>query len=78
MKNKKGLSPLVATILLVLFALILGTITMNWGKAYVEKLPEKPTASIEEGEPLQIVEIRYAKGEITKEEFTEIKKTLGY
>jgi len=28
--NKKSLSPLVATILLVIFSLAIGTITMNW------------------------------------------------
>ena len=35
MANKKGLSPLVATILLVVFALIIGTATMKFGQDYV-------------------------------------------
>ncbi len=35
--KKKGISPLVATILLIAFALVIGTVTMNWGKAYAEK-----------------------------------------
>ena len=34
--NKKAVSPLVATVLLIVFSLILGTITMNIGKAYIE------------------------------------------
>jgi hypothetical protein len=34
--NKKAISPLVATVLLIIFSLILGTITMNLGKAYIE------------------------------------------
>jgi flagellin-like protein len=36
MKGKKAISPLVATVLLIVFSLILGTITMNLGKAYIE------------------------------------------
>jgi len=36
--NKKGVSPLVATILLIVFSLILGTVTMNLGKAYIEDI----------------------------------------
>lgn len=37
-KNKKAISPLVATVLLIVFSLVLGTITMNLGKAYIEGL----------------------------------------
>ena len=40
LKNKKAVSPLVATILLIIFSLILGTITMNIGKAYIEGISE--------------------------------------
>ena len=35
--NKKAVSPLVATLLLIVFSLILGTVTMNLGKAYIEE-----------------------------------------
>jgi len=38
--NKKAVSPLVATVLLIVFSLILGTITMNIGKAYIEGINE--------------------------------------
>ncbi len=38
--SKKGISPLIATILLIAFALIIGAVTMNWGKAYAEKSEE--------------------------------------
>lgn len=34
--NKKGVSPLVATVLLLVFAIGLGVIVMNWGRAQVE------------------------------------------
>jgi|GEM_PF-5838429 len=36
LNNKKAVSPLVATIILVLFSLLLGTVTMNLGKTYIE------------------------------------------
>ena len=34
--NKKGISPLIATILLLLLAIGLGVVVMNWGRAQVE------------------------------------------
>jgi flagellin-like protein len=34
--NKKGVSPLIATVLLIAFAVALGVVVMNWGKDYVE------------------------------------------
>ena len=37
-KNKRAVSPLVATILLIVFSLILGTVTMNLGKTYIEDI----------------------------------------
>ncbi len=36
MRNKKGISPLIATVLLIAFAVALGAVVMNWGRAYVE------------------------------------------
>ncbi len=41
MSNKKAISPLIATILLVVFALIIGTATMSWSKNYVEGIPDE-------------------------------------
>jgi flagellin-like protein len=38
--NKKGISPLIATLLLIMFAIALGTVVMNWGKAYIEDKAE--------------------------------------
>jgi flagellin-like protein len=40
-KNKKGVSPLIATILLIAFAVALGAVVMNWGRN-VEFLKEEP------------------------------------
>ena len=41
--NKKALSPLIATIILVVFALVVGAITMSWGKSYVGGISEEET-----------------------------------
>lgn len=35
--NKKGVSPIIATVLLIAFAIALGAIVMNWGKGFVEE-----------------------------------------
>ncbi|MCK5629639.1 MAG: hypothetical protein KAI26_03410 [Nanoarchaeota archaeon] len=34
--KKKGVSPLIATVLLIAFAVSLGAVVMNWGRGYVE------------------------------------------
>ena len=85
-KNKKALSPLVATILLVVFAVVIGTITMNWGKSYVEKIKEEPATetfdsamiiSIKDIDtPLKELQIQYITGKITKEQYIEKEKPL--
>lgn len=38
--NKRGLSPLVATILLIGFSIALGAIVMSWGKGFIEEKAE--------------------------------------
>ena len=37
---KKGVSPLIATVLLIAFAVALGAVVMNWGRAYVQDTQE--------------------------------------
>ena len=37
--NKKGLSPLIATVLLIAFAIALGTVIMNWSIQQAESSP---------------------------------------
>ncbi|MBS3136191.1 hypothetical protein J4401_04495 [Candidatus Woesearchaeota archaeon] len=39
--NKKALSPLAATVILVVFALVIGAATMSWGKSYVSSIPDE-------------------------------------
>ena len=34
--NKKGISPIIATVVLLVIAIGLGVIAMNWGRAYLE------------------------------------------
>lgn len=34
--HKKGVSPIIATVLLIAFAVALGAVVMNWGKGFVE------------------------------------------
>lgn len=40
-KFKKGVSPLIATVLLIAFAVSLGAVVMNWGRGYVESTTEQ-------------------------------------
>jgi flagellin-like protein len=35
--NKRGVSPLIATVLLIAFAVALGAVVMNWGRTYTEQ-----------------------------------------
>jgi flagellin-like protein len=37
MKGKKGVSPLIATVLLIAFAVALGAVVMNWGKTQIQE-----------------------------------------
>jgi len=83
--NKKGLTPLMATVLLLVFALVIGTITMNWGKGYVERLSDSgearqesiviPPESIDE--PLKEVMIDYILGSINKQEYYQKAKEFS-
>lgn len=38
--NKKAVSPLIATVLLIAFAVALGAIVMNWGESFVRETQE--------------------------------------
>jgi len=86
MIGKRALSPLVATVLLVVFALVIGTITMSWGKSYVEKVKDEPEISglgsaviigvKDIDNPLKELQIQYITGKITKSEYIEKEKPL--
>ncbi len=36
-RNKNGVSPLIATVLLIAFAVALGAVVMNWGRGFVQQ-----------------------------------------
>ena len=36
-RSKKGVSPLIATVLLIAFAVALGAVVMNWGRGYIQE-----------------------------------------
>lgn len=84
--NKKALSPLIATIILVVFSLIVGTLTMNWGKSYVEKISleeEKPAISgtivinaDSIDTPLKELQVEYLTGKITLQQYLAREESL--
>ncbi|MBI2139848.1 hypothetical protein HYU14_02910 [Candidatus Woesearchaeota archaeon] len=81
-RGKKALSPLVATLILVVFALAIGTVTMNWGKAYVESIqPEsegKGKLIVIDPEqinsPLKQLQVDFLQGKINEEQYLERQK----
>ena len=86
--NKKALSPLVATILLVIFSLAIGTITMNWGKNYVEKINLQEEEETRTGTliinykdidtEIKELQIRHILGELSQSQYLEEEtKLLG-
>ncbi|HLC96878.1 MAG TPA: hypothetical protein VJH97_06160 [Candidatus Nanoarchaeia archaeon] len=74
--NKDALSPLMATFILVVFSLIIGTLTMNWGKSFVDNFEEAetPDATIvihqsDLNTELKQLQIEYIQGKISEEEY---------
>ena len=81
-QQKRALSPLVATLVLVVFSLVVGTLTMTWGETYVEALPEEPPPvsgkAIEQsaGSALDKLQVEYVEGRISEDEYLRKKKIL--
>lgn len=73
-KSKKAVAPLIATVLLIAFAVALGAIVMNWGRAYVEDTADmakkSSTGQVECANEvdLQINKVLYGKDEGSLEE----------
>lgn len=55
MKNKKGISPLIASILLIGFTVALAAVIMTWGTSFVKKQTE--TAETEGGKALDCAKL---------------------
>ncbi len=75
-----------ATLLLVIFAVLVGAVTMSWGKNYVEDIEHKePVEKLESAiiisikdidTPLKDIQIKYITGQISEEEYLEQEKEL--
>lgn len=86
-EKKKVMSPLVATIILLVCAILLGTVVMNWGRDYIndltniEPIATSPVTPVDvraicTDDPFIILQTRYVKGEITTAKYLEIKAIL--
>ena len=85
--NKKALSPLVATVLLVAFSLVIGTITMNWGKSYIDTAEAAAeTEKLQTGavviniedidSDLKRLQLQFISGKLTQEEYLQKEKEI--
>jgi putative membrane protein len=73
-----GFNPIGAIISLVFWALIIGGVVLLvvWLVRNAGRIALGETAGAD-GTPLGILKVRYAKGEITKEQFDQMKRDLG-
>jgi flagellin-like protein len=71
--GKKAVSPLVATILLIVFAMILGIIVMNVGGSYLALEEEKGDETVD---VLGIIDKCVSAGAITEEESSILAGSL--
>ena len=78
--NKRALSPLVATVMLVVFALLVGTLTMSWANATVklpEDIPSTVTVTLYHIDtPLKQLQLDYLSGKITLDQYLERERTI--
>ena len=78
--NNKAVSPLIVTILLVLFAIALGAIVMSWNDEPATQLTEgKATEAPQLGlcNPLAVLKIKYVNKEISDDEYQKMKDIVG-
>jgi uncharacterized membrane protein len=69
-----GLGGLGSAVFGLIIALVVILILMAIGLAILERWPSRHITPVDEA--LRTLKLRYAKGEITKEQFLEMKKTL--
>jgi len=74
--NKKGLSPLASTIILLVISIIIGIIVMTWGRSYVEDITTIEVPVAEDEGIFKDLDDRLRKGEITQEQYNKIKEVL--
>jgi len=77
--DKKAISPLMSTLLLVVFAILLGSLVMSWGKGYMTSIGEKPAdnAVSETCNPADQLQIRFINGEITEQQYADMKAKIS-
>jgi uncharacterized membrane protein len=69
-----GLGGLGSAIFNLIIAFVIALILMLVGLAILERRPSPHVTAVDES--LTTLKLRYAKGEVTKEQFLEMKKTL--
>ena len=60
-KGRRGISPLVATVLLIAFSVALGAVVMSWGETYIEQKAEFVSGKSEVGGPCDAATISIIK-----------------
>lgn len=74
-KKKKSISPLVATIILLAFAVALGSVVMSWGKGLIEsKVAPEKGVTLEQN--CDIAKKCFDKQCITQEEYGQINSIV--
>ncbi len=75
--NRKGLSPLTSTMLLLAVSIMIGLIVMTWGRSYVEKTaaPSSPEKVVSPS-LFSDLDQKLANGEISQDQYDKIKKVL--
>lgn len=81
--DKKGISPLAATIFLIVFAIALGTVVMGLGKSYVQTIDSAAAEQASEfcmtitsTDPLAQLQIEYLSGNIDRSTYLMREKDV--
>lgn len=83
-EDKRGVTPLMVTIVLIGFAVAVGSIVMSLGKDYVQDIPDTETSQQNNvvcvgtaGEPLKDLMVKYINEEITIEQYLQGESILN-
>jgi uncharacterized membrane protein len=77
--NKRALSPLTSTFLLLGVSIVIGILVMTWGRSYVEQATVAGEKKIEQQRTeslFQDLDARLQRGEINREQYEKIKAVL--
>jgi len=79
MRGKKALSPLIATVLLVAFAVALGAVVMSWTSGSGDEVHEVDGCLVHSADvvdPLAKLQVQYIRGEISRSQYLQKEQTL--